>query len=342
LKTTWLLNTDNDPLGAARQFLQYLWVYAGLEGMLVPVYQAEGIGVTPSLVTNPGDLARADPFAPLVTVNSAKLVSHLVDSHAGARIAMVMRPCEARALHWLVDQGGLSLGEWLVIGVDCLASYPVMDFEWRVKKAGAVESLTRETLRFARHGGVAPYRYRHACQMCAFPAAQDADLSLELLGLPVKQHMLVTARSQEIARRLRLHELTDGAAPPAFISQRQTTLAGLTVRRQRAHERMTQAISADAPAEVDSLLRHIAGCAPCLECLHACPVYAGDFMPSGDGGAELSRLAKRWLQACVACGMCEEACPRHLPLTAIISRINRHIQEAALSASDAYPLGIAS
>ena len=340
MKTTWLLNTNSDPLGAARQFLHNLWVYAGLEGMLLPVYQAEGAGVSPSLVTNPGDLARADPFAPLVTINAARLVSHLVDTHPGARMAVVMRPCEVRALRWLVDQGGLSMGEWLVIGVDCLASYPAADFEWRVHKSGAVESLTRETLRFARHGGIAPYRYRHACQMCAYTAAQDADLNIELLGLPVKQHVLVTARNEQIASQLHLHKFTDGVAPPALVTQRRSMLSGLVARRQRALERTTQAISPEAPADVGGLLRHIANCAPCLECLGACPIYTSDFMSSYNSSAEPFREAKRWLQACVSCGMCEEACPKHLPLTAIISRINRRIQE--MPAPDVYPVGIAS
>jgi hypothetical protein len=40
--------------------------------------------------------------------------------------------------------------------------------------------------------------------------------------------------------------------------------------------------------------------------------------------------------------MCEEACPRHLPLTAIISRINRHMREVATPAADAFGIGIAS
>jgi len=34
----------------------------------------------------------------------------------------------------------------------------------------------------------------------------------------------------------------------------------------------------------------------------------------------------RWLVSCVSCGMCEQACPNHLPLTAIISRISRELK----------------
>jgi formate dehydrogenase subunit beta len=336
MKTTWVLNTDNDPLGAARQFLRSLWTIAGLEGMVLPRYQADGASLVPALIASPDDLSQADPFAPLVAVNAAGLAPAIAEQHPGARLGIVLRSCEARAFHLLVEQSHESMRSWLVIGVDCLASFPVVDFEWRVHKAGAVEDLTREALRFARNGGIAPYRYRHACQMCVSPAAQSADLNIELIGLPVKQAALVTARDEDLSRELHLEALTSGMAPPSLTAQRDRVLVRLVQRRQRTLEHMTIVLSAEAPGDLASLLRHISACAPCRSCLQACPLYPGDF------DVEPTRAAQRWIQGCVACGMCEEACPRHLPLTAIISRINRHMLEVATPAADAFGIGIAS
>lgn len=345
MKTVWLLMTKGDPLGAVRKFLGRVWLQDGLESMLVPTYQEGGAGIAPSRITNPGLLAQADPFAPRVDAGTARMALKVPKPHPKAQVAILLRSCEARAFQWLVEQKKLSSKNWLVIGVDCLGCYPETDFEWRVGKAGAVESLTREMLRFARQGGVAPYRYRHACQMCASPAAQGADLSIELLGLPVKQHVLITAKNEEIARKYHLHELTDGMASPSLVVQRQRLLSGLAVRRQRILERMMGSLSPEAPGDVDGLIQHIAGCAPCVECLNACPTYTGDFFLPSPGaekaGSEAAWAVRRWLQACVACGMCEEACPRHLQLTAMISRINRRLQAAGTPAPEAYPMGIA-
>jgi formate dehydrogenase (coenzyme F420) beta subunit len=321
MKTSWILETDGNPLTAVRQFLLELWPYAGLSGMLIPVYQVNGTQVAPTFIDDPGQLVQSDPFAPIVAGNSARQAPEAADAHPKGMLGAVLRSCESRAFDWLAAQEKIAPNRWLVIGVDCLASFPAADFEWRVNKAGSVERLTREALRFARLGGIAPYRYRHACQMCATPAVETADLRVELLGLPVKQIVLITTKDREIAKKLRLQELTDGIAPATLVARREATLAVLAGRRRRALDRMVQALADDAPAEVEAFLAHIANCAPCRECLEACPVYTGDFSPV-DNSVESSQAARRWLAACVACGMCEDACPRHLPLMAIISRIS--------------------
>jgi formate hydrogenlyase subunit 6/NADH:ubiquinone oxidoreductase subunit I len=322
MKTSWLLETDSNPLGSVRQFLLELWPYAGLSGMLIPVYQSNGTQVSPAFVDDPGQLGQSDPFAPVILGNSAKLAPAAAADHPKGMLGAVFRSCEARAFDWMAEQKKLAPKRWLVIGVDCLASFPGADFDWRVSKAGSVERLTREALRFARLGGIAPYRYRHACQMCATPASDSADLRIELLGLPVKQVVLITTKNQEIAKKLRLQELTDGLAPASLVARREATLTVLAGRRRRALDRMVQALADDAPTEVDAFLEHLANCVPCSECLQACPVYTGDFYP-GDIDAASMQAARCWLNACVSCGMCEDVCPRHLPLMAIINQINQ-------------------
>jgi formate dehydrogenase subunit beta len=314
------LETNSDPLGKVRQLLKQIWLSARLDGMLVPVYQADGTSVTPSFVEQPAWLAQADPFAPRMPINAASLALQF-SQRPEARLGAVLRPCEARAFRRLVEGHRLAAHQWLVIGVDCLASFPEMDFEWRVRKARTVEVLTREALRFARQGGIAPHRYRDACQMCLEPSASQADLSIELLGLPVKQLILVSARDEDLAKELHLVELTDGAASQNYLARREALLDSLARRRRRTLERKVQTLSTDAPSELSELLRHIAGCAPCQACLEACPIYAGDFIPALNGGSEALQAAREWLEGCVACGMCEEACPKHLPLTAILSQI---------------------
>ena len=333
MKTSWILETDGNPLGTVRQFLLELWPYASLSGMLIPVYQANGTQVKSAFVDDPGQLGQSDPFAPVISGNSAKLAPAAAVGHPKGMLGAVFRSCEARAFDWMAEQKKLDPSRWLVIGVDCLASFPGAEFEWRVSKAGSVERLTREALRFARLGGIAPYRYRHACQMCATPASDGADLRIELLGLPVKQVVLITTKNQDIAKKLRLQELTDGMAPATLVARREATLTVLAGRRRRALDRMVQALAADAPTEADAFLEHLANCVPCSECLQACPVYMCDFFP-GDTDAESMQAARQWLKACVSCGMCEDVCPRHLPLMAIINRINM--------VPDAYRAGVVS
>jgi len=321
MKSCWILDTNGDPLETVRQFLSDVWASARLDGMLVPVYQEGGASVAPRLVGDPAGLAFSDPFAPLMPVNAAGLAPQIVDSHPQGRFGAVLRSCEARALRTIVEQNRLSLGQWLVIGVDCLASFSAADFEWRLGKSHRVEALTREALRFARQGGIAPHRFRDACQMCPSPAAQCADLTIELLGLPVRQFVLVSARDEALARSLHLEEITDGETPEPWVARREATVDLIAERHRHSLAKKIQALSEQAPAELEALLVHIANCAPCQSCLDACPLYTGDFLPAESGDFHTMEAARAWLERCVACGMCEEACPDHMPLTAILAHI---------------------
>jgi len=319
---SWMLHTRGDPLGVTRRLLRQVWINAAMQGMIMPVYQTETLQAAPQLVDQPQELASADPFVPFVPMNTARLVSQLIAQEPRSHYGAVLRSCEARALSCVAERDQLVLDNWLVISVDCLASFPVEEYEWRVDRAGRVDRLTREVLRFARQGGIAPYRYRRACQMCVSPLAQDADLSIGLLGLPIKDLILVTARDEAIAERLCLAEITDGPAPLSMLEQRQRLADRLCELHQEVRASMLAALAEELPQAPQELLAHLGKCAPCQLCLEVCPVYAGELSAGANGFGVLAEETRTWLASCVYCGMCEQACPRELPLTAIHTRIS--------------------
>jgi formate dehydrogenase subunit beta len=272
------------------------------------------------LVEDPADLVEADPFAPLVRVNAAKMVAEVDQAKPGARFGAVLRSCEIRALKIYAQKGLVQLDHWLVVGTDCLSSFPVEDLEWRVQKAGSVQQLTRDALRFARQGGIAQYRYRRGCQMCISPEPPETDLSIHILGLPVKDYLLVQARDG-LAQELRLEEITAGPASPYKVSNSKRMRNWIKKRRTYVRLQAVENILDDMPQDAASFLDLLAKCGSCRECLEACPIYAGELSSARAGERELSPEVRMWLASCLACGMCEEACPNHLPLTAIKSRI---------------------
>jgi formate dehydrogenase (coenzyme F420) beta subunit len=321
----WMIRTHNDPLAAIRQLIQNIWGQARLAGMLAPVYDDGETRTTPKMLTTPDQVPEIDPCVPLMPVNAGKLVAAQARQHPGVRYGAVLRSCEARALDEICRREELDLSPWLIIGVDCLASFPVEDFDWRLQKAGTIEDLTRENLSHARQGGIALHRFRNACQMCTTPEAGHADLSICLLGLPVKEIILVKAKHAATAGEIRLSQITDGLADPVLIDQYDQMLETLHERRTRTLERMIADLSVDLPDDVDSLVTHLQNCAPCRDCLDVCPIYASEVAQVGDGETITREAAIRWLVSCVSCGMCEQACPNHLPLTAVVRRIKEQL-----------------
>lgn len=326
MTTGWILNTRGDPPAALKAFLGALWERLPLAGMLLPVFQAESYRLAPALVEDPACLETIALFAPLAGRDLGKAALEIAAGHPSGRLGVILRPCESRVLARLARWNTLDRARWVTLEVDCLASFPAEEAEWRLRKAGSIEALAGEALRFAHLGGIAPYRYRRGCQMCASLAEWESDLRIGLYGLPVSERMLVMARDDETTGRLHLEAITDGPAPVSLLAQRQNILERLYRRRQGARRRATAGLPQHLPRELDGWIEHIRRCSPCQKCLQACPTYRGELAASGPADGPSRLAVAEWLAGCLVCGLCEEACPKGLPLTAVVSGLSEALQ----------------
>ena len=90
-------------LGAIRQFLASLLEKKLVDALLVPLELPTGDNVVPTIVSSPEQVQAANPLAPVMSVNAARLVSRItMVSSSPDRLGVVLRPCELRALVELV------------------------------------------------------------------------------------------------------------------------------------------------------------------------------------------------------------------------------------------------
>lgn len=323
----WMLHTHGDPLGTLRKFAQQVWSTSSLKGMLVPINAAPEAGLRPRLLEDPSQIAQVNPFKPLMTLNAARLIPEILRAHPGERLGAMLRPCEMRALIEMQKHAPFPVENLLTISVDCLGTFPADEFQWRSERKGSHEGLTSEALQFARQGGIIPYRYRPACQLCTGPEAQNADLNIGVLGLPVRQTILVRARDSAAAERLGLAAICDGTASEELIGQRERLLAKTAARNRNTRERLQASLSGLLPANVNALVDQFNECGSCQECLENCPICSIDF-PQREAGGEFALAdVMRWLVSCSGCGMCEQNCPNHKPLCAIFGHIRQQLGE---------------
>ena len=313
MNTNWMIHTHGDPLGALQKFVKNLWDQTELDALVVA---PNGGGF---VLETPDQLEHLNPFRPLMKLNMARLVVEVAKKRPGRRLGAMLRPCEVRALNEMAARGAVKRGDVLAVCTDCLGTFPADEFEWRTERSS--KGLTREALQFAPQGGISAYRYRPACQMCAEPGATEGNVNIGVFGLPVRQSMLVNAHDGGVM----LETLTNGLAEDDLVSKREHTLAKISERHVRTRERVLKSLDEDLPADLQELLLQFESCDDCQACMNVCPICSVD-QPRKDASGRLVREdVVNWLLSCAGCGMCEQSCPQHQPLSADFSHIREQI-----------------
>jgi formate dehydrogenase subunit beta len=253
-------------------------------------------------------------------------------------IALVLRPCEIRALIELVKLQQATLEPFLVVGVDCWGAYSVQDYAAKAGEGAENSSVTADFLKQVTAGNL-PENLCGACQVCQYPAPTYADIAIRLIGEDINQQISVDAWTdlgKEVFNALGLE-----ATPESD-------------RRKKALEELKEQKKKLIEQDQVELLETISSlCINCKNCRAVCPicyckqcVFDDDVLKyplekyltwSGKKGVltmppdkllfHLTRMS-HVATSCVACGRCESACPNGIPLGRIYQKISTAAQEA--------------
>ena len=301
-----------------------------VDAVLAPMAQAKK-GVRLSLVTSAAHTAQVDPFAPIAAVSGAKIASSLTSRPSGRKIAMVLRPCEIRAVVELAKLKQVNLDDVLLIGMDCLGRYENTDFAKFQEQGGTSESFLENAQ--AGKTSTPDFDIIGACKICEFPTADNVDMRLCAIGAG-NGAVFIEAVTEKGEQALEKSGLKPGGAPAG----RDEAVKKLVAARTEARDKKF----AEFRAEVNSfeaLADKLAACVNCYNCRVACPVcyckecvfitdtfrHNGEqFMMWADQSGmlklpndtlffHLTRMTHMSL-FCVGCGQCTSACPNGIDL----------------------------
>ena len=317
----------NKELGA---FFKGMLEKGAVDAVLVPMAQPKK-GIRLSLLTSPEYTGRVDPFAPIAAVSGAKIASSLTARPSGRRLAMVLRPCEIRAVVELAKLKQVTLDDVLLMGVDCLGRYENTDFAKFQEQGGTSESFLTNAL--AGKTAASDFDIVGACKICEFPAAGNVDLRLAAIGAG-SGTVFIEAVTSKGKQALEKSGLQPGAAPAG----RDEAVKKLTAARTEARDKKFSELRKEVNS-FEALASKLSACINCYNCRVACPVcyckecvfitdtfrHTGEqFMMWADQNGmlklpndtlfyHLTRMNHMSL-FCVGCGQCTSACPNDIDL----------------------------
>lgn len=331
-----------------------------VSGIMVPIKQKQG-GVMQALVTNTAHLKDADPFAPVMPVNSAKLASSLTATPSGKPVALVMRSCESRAMVELSKLNQAHYEDVLLVSIDCLGRYENADFKKIVQAGGSTEDFIGNSSSGKDAEGT---QISNACKICEFPADAGADLQLGIIGAGAGK-VLVEAVTEKGEAALE----SVGRATTETPATRRGALTSLASSRTAARDALFAQYH-ETDSTFEDLDSRLADCVNCYNCRVACPVCyckecvfvtdtfrhkgeqflnwansAGSLkMPTDTNFYHLTRMSHVAL-TCVGCGQCTSACPNDIDLMPIFRTAAERAQkrfdyEAGRSRDEAQPLAV--
>lgn len=335
---------DGDVLTAIRGFLKKLLDTKVVEALYVPLETSDKL-IVPTLVADTNCLNQANPFTPLMPINSARAMSAITGLKAPARIGAVLRSCEIRALIELVKLHQATLEDVILIGLDCLGTYDVNAYK------EAVHDSRFELSEFlaAAHDGTEPTQeglvLRPTCQMCNRPTPDHTSIHVHLFGTDLNQGLLITIED-DIAAKLGLPKATKVA------KKARQKVADRFVKARREIREKELATSLAQMASNGGFAEQFTTCIRCHNCMTVCPLCycqiclfkstSFDHKPDYYLNAARRKGALRMLgdmslfhitrmnhlnASCVSCGMCTSACPSDIPIGTIFSAVGSQVQE---------------
>ena len=334
---------NNNVVDTFRNFLSDWWMRLELDAMLAPVELPDHGGATPEVIEHPDELNRVNPFLPVMLTNTAPMVDGFIKDHPGGHLAVMLRPCELRALIELQKRNRVQFPQpvkgdnhknLVVIGVDCPGTFSPDEYARHVEGHRDDAEMIKVALAYGSQESYIPYQVRTACQMCDLPAPLGADVTIGSIGTAPQEYLLVIASDEEMDASLKLADVTDSIATEAEVVHRELMVGKLADKRSKLRSDLISKQTWQTE-DLNSTLAMFARCTLCADCLDACPLYDGE-LTGMLGVREAQQRAhplltelvsvSRWLASCSGCGMCQEVCEHGVSLTPIIITLSHRIQ----------------
>jgi len=332
----------------------------------------------PILITEPEAVIETAGVLHCASPNIARFLKKYLDGASNLKIAVTVKPCDAKAIIELTKRTQINLDNLLLVGLNCTGTLPpakaktMMKVEFEVDPADVVaEDIEDNKLTIRLKDGTEKeknlteleergYGRRDNCRRCETNIPIMADIACGKWGTTDKNTTFIEVCSEKgadfIKAAIEAGKIkVEQPSSDAIETVRKKDEAAIELARQWQEKDFGSLKEMSGDERFNYWFVHFSRCIKCYGCRDACPIcYCKDCYLEADRGLvppgevppdtmfPMVRIT-HVMDSCVNCGQCQDVCPMELPLSRLIFMLNRELAgifkyEPGMNVSELPPL----
>ncbi len=328
---------ENDPVTAFNELIKNIITEKIADSVLVPARTPYSKLPMPTLFSDPEKMIDMDPLAPVAPFNAAKQAAIIAKHPAGKKIAVILKPCELRALTELIKLNQCQLENIILIGIECFGRIENKKY---LRHAEESSELTQQFI----SGSKFRDEITETCKSCVHFIPKNCDINISTIGV---DSVGFQSNSETGDKILEASKLKKSGKP----ADKDSKIDELLLKRKEHKENLFKN-TGEILKDMDKFQNLIGSCLNCYNCRTACPVcyckecvFQTDIflhnpetllmrsakkgalkMPTDTSMFHMTRLS-HIAHSCVGCGQCTSVCSSEIPVADIFRTVSEKTQE---------------